>query len=304
MTTDPTVGREGAYLIVLPHSGKACLPEDVVCTRNLRGETGGPELAQEESGGVIRAVNYRGAASCHLSGPREQEQERSAQEASVARALRARYPAIYRLAYHGGRVIRASIERLTPRQLAEYEAVRAPRELARRPRCPEVGYVAPRTRRVRSAEVASPLEVRLEPSRHYCERGELTVPCGANVPRGYRRIDLAGGPPELLLEVSFVSRVAITSANSHYEVNTSNPDDPANPKCPGPGGGSFGPTESDLRAGQRVRYTEFVNAECRGRSHITVGLVRVDGPSEGTPVPGLPGQSAEIPVGQASVMVP
>jgi hypothetical protein len=48
----------------------------------------------------------------------------------------------------------------------------------------------------------------------------------------------------------------------------------------------------------------FVNPECRGLSHITVGFVKVDGPSGATPVPGLPGQSAEVPVGATNFIVP
>ena len=41
-----------------------------------------------------------------------------------------------------------------------------------------------------------------------------------------------------------------------------------------------------------------------GKAHITVGYVTVNRPSGSAPVPGLPGQSAEIPVGQTDFEVP
>ncbi|MGA9874800.1 MAG: hypothetical protein WBQ21_03235 [Solirubrobacteraceae bacterium] len=300
--TVPTIGSDGAYLIVLPHRVRGCLPDAIFCSRNQTGATGGPELSQEESGGVIRAVNYRRGTSCELVTGHEAEQRRS-REAERAKALQTQFPAVYRRVYQDGR-LRGAISQLTPAQLADFEAVLRQHPVNRPSRCPEVGYFASGSRPLTSAEVASPLSVRLRVSRYYCEDNELTVPCGVRVPAGLRRIELGHEAPQVLVEVNFVSRIAIANADSHYEINTSNPSDPANPKCPSPGGGSFGPTETDLHAGQRVRYTELLNAQCRGRSHITVGLVRVDGPAGSMPVPGLPGESGEIPVGQANITVP
>jgi hypothetical protein len=121
---------------------------------------------------------------------------------------------------------------------------------------------------------------------------------------GFRRIDMRDAPPELLLAIDFTARVAVRSADSHYEVTMSNPRDPANPRCMPPGGGSFGPTESDLRAGERVRYTTFVTVSCPGLTHIRVSYVTVDGPSGDMPVPGLPGESGEIPVGSSTYRIP
>ena len=74
--------------------------------------------------------------------------------------------------------------------------------------------------------------------------------------------------------------------------------------CPGAGAGSFGPTESDLRAGQRVRFAEFFDRRCPGVYRVKVGFVDTDGPAGAMPVPGLPGQSAEVPVGAVDFTVP
>lgn len=170
--------------------------------------------------------------------------------------------------------------------------------------CPAVGYVAAPGERVTARQLASRVSAHVEPARFYCEKAEQAVPCDGRVPRGYRRIDMRFGPPELLLVVEFMAREAVTNFDSHYEIGTSDPADPGNPQCPGAGAGGFGPTQTNLHAGQRVRYTEFVDADCPGRSRITVGYVTVDGPSGDQPVPGLPGQSAEIPVGHTTIVIP
>jgi hypothetical protein len=170
--------------------------------------------------------------------------------------------------------------------------------------CPAVGYVAAQGRRVTAGQLASRVSAHIEAARFYCEKGQQTVACDGRVPRGERRIDMRFGPPELLLVVEFTAREAVTNFDSHYEINTSDPDARGDHKCPVSGASQFGPTQTNLRAGQRVRYTELVDRECPGRSRITVGYVTVDGPSGAEPVPGLSGQSAEIPVGETTFVVP
>jgi hypothetical protein len=115
---------------------------------------------------------------------------------------------------------------------------------------------------------------------------------------------MSHGPPADLLVVEFTARVAVTNFDSHFEINTTDPISRVKPRCTESGGGSFGPTNTNLRAGQRVRYVTFFNPQCPGVSHITVGLVTVNGPSGSMPVPGLPGQSPEIPVGHTSIKLP
>jgi hypothetical protein len=206
------------------------------------------------------------------------------------------YEVIGAVGYRAGK----SCELPAPAQLLQSRG----RRVDGMPACSAVGYVAAPGRRITARQLASTVSVYAEPARFYCERAEETVPCDGRVPRGYRRIDMHLGPPELLLVVEFTARAAVQSFDSHYEIKTSDPIDSRNPSCPGAGASQFGPTQTNLRAGQRVRYTEFVDRACMGVSHIVVGYVTVDGPSGAAPVPGLPGQSAEIPVGRATFVIP
>jgi hypothetical protein len=300
--TIPTVGSEGAYLIVLPHSRTRCAPQALFCARGESFSTGGPELVPYE---VIRAVGYRGGKSCDVPTPAQLVQIRATENARFRAVLRARMPRIYREVYRRETYIPGSLSALTPSQERAFEALRSPYLRAGSvPTCPVVGYTAGPGRHVTAAQLASKVSARAVPARLYCEKADQTVPCDGRIPRGYRRIDMSGAPPELLLVVEFTARAAVTNFDSHYEINTSDPSDPGNPKCLGAGAGQFGPTQRNLRAGQRVRYTEFVDRACPGRSRVTVGYVTVDGPSGAAPVPGLPGQSAEIPVGQTTVAIP
>ncbi|MGO8907007.1 MAG: hypothetical protein ACLQMH_15510 [Solirubrobacteraceae bacterium] len=303
--TTPTAGPDGAYLIVLPHSTTRCPPHAPFCFGNDTGFTGSPQMEAFE---VVRAVSYRGAAACVLPTPAAFAAAEAARQARFQEALRARFPATYAQLYRGGHYVRGSINLLTPAQQRAFQALRLPYERGyRSPSCPAVGYVplAP-AGHITPAQIASAVSAHVEPARHYCERdsGGMAIACDPRIPSGYRRIDMSHGPPQQLLVVEFTARAAVTNFDRHYEINTSDPNDPANPHCPGSGGGTFGPTDTNLRAGQRGRYTEFFDPQCPGVAHITVGLVTVNGPSGSMPVPGLPGQSPEIPVGHTSIILP
>jgi hypothetical protein len=300
MATTPTAGSDGAYLIVLPHTTVPCGSDRPFCVLNQRYATGGPELEPSE---VIHAVSYRGAPSCQLASPSELARLQGVNSPTFRAALRASAPAIYRALYRDERYVRGSIQTLTPSQAHTFETLRAPYVRALFRKCPAVGYVPAPAPQITPARLASAVSVHAEPARFYCERQEETRPCDASAPAGYRRIDMQGAP-ELLLVIEFTARAAVGNFDSHYEVNISGPTDPTGPRCPVSGENSFGPTQKNLRAGQRVRYTAFVHQGCPGRAHISVGFVTVDGPSGAMPVPGLPGQSAEIPVGETSFLVP
>jgi hypothetical protein len=301
IATTPTAGRDGAYLIVLPHTAMHCGAYQPFCGGSQRYSTGGPEL---EPSDVIRAVSYRGAPSCELPTPADLARRQGIDSTTFRAKLRASSPAIYRALYRDERYVRGSMNALTPSEIHTFETLRAPYIRALFRKCPAVGYVAAPAPQITPARLASAVSVHAEPARFYCEkRGEDIRPCDAGVPAGYKRIDMQG-PPELLLVIEFTARVAVTNFASHYEINSSGPRDPTGPRCPVSGESGFGPTQKDLRAGQRVRFTRFVHPGCPGRAHITVGFVTVDGPSGAMPVPGLPGQSAEIPVGETNFLVP
>ena len=78
--------------------------------------------------------------------------------------------------------------------------------------------------------------------------------------------------------------------------------DPGKEECPE--GGIFGPTQTNLRPGQLVRYTQLVQRRCPGRSQIRVSFIAENGPGGDMPVPGLPGQGPEVPVGRTEVEIP
>jgi hypothetical protein len=257
---------------------------------------------------VVHAVSYRGAATCFLPTPAALAATQAAREARFQEALRARFPALYVRLYREGHFVRGSIALLTPAQQRAFQALRRPSEGAERtPRCPTVGYVplAPAVH-ITPEQVASAVSAHVEAARHYCEPigGGEAIGCASRTPAGYRRIDMRYGPPEQLLVVEFTARVAVRNFDSHFEINTTDPIAREKPRCAGSGGGTFGPTDTNLRAGQQVRYVTFFDPECPGISHITVGLVTVNGPSGSMPVPGLPGQSPEIPVGHTSIKLP
>ncbi len=165
--------------------------------------------------------------------------------------------------------------------------------------CPPVGFVEPRTHIPTHAQLAAPLTVRALPARHYCAQlhGEKVMPCERGVPAGYKRLD--GGWPALLVQVEFTARVAITGSNSWYEIEVHYAHSHS---CPG--GGDFGPTDYDIRAGQRVHYRTFVPYRCHGLAHVTVAYVPTVGPAGSMPVTGLPGQGKPVLVGAVALRVP
>jgi hypothetical protein len=302
----PTAGPDGAYLIVLPHSTTRCPPHARECVGNDTGYTGSPLMNAYE---VVRAVSYRGAATCVLPTPAAFAAAETTREARFQAVLRTRFPATYLKLYREGHYLRGSISLLTPAEQQAFQALRHLYELAQRsPSCPAVGYVpAAPALHITPAQVASAVSAHVEAAQHYCEPigGGGAVGCDSRMRPGYRRIDMSQGPPQQLLVVEFTARVAVRNFDSHFEINTTDPIDRAETRCPVSGGGSmFGPTDTNLRAGQRVRYVTFFLTQCPGVSHITVGLVTVNGPSGSMPVPGLPGQSPEIPVGRTSIILP
>jgi hypothetical protein len=166
-------------------------------------------------------------------------------------------------------------------------------------RCPPVGFEASSASRPTSAQLATPVSVRKLPARSYCAaiHGEGIGPCGARVPAGFRR--LTGGWPSLLVEISFTSRVAITSSDSFYEFNLTTAHSHT---CTT--GGADGPTNADIRVGERVRTRMFIPYRCPGIVRGSVTYVPLVGPATAMPVPGLPGQGTAIPVGNFAFRVP
>jgi hypothetical protein len=311
--TMATAGPDGAYLVVLPHIAARCLRGSAECSgshvpleirRTSSGETGGPTL---NAFGVVRAVNYRGGSSCHLPDEAEVQATEQSQQKAFRERLHERYPAVYRRLYDGEHRVTRSLSTLSPRAVKELESVQLPSGYSPESPCPAVGYVPLRAPRFTHAELATPIRVRVESAAFYCERRASTEPCGPVAPAGFRRVPIQPGRHELLVLIGFRTRIAIANYDRHYEIQTTAATRTDNPRCPGGGGGgggTFAPSDSDFRVGQEVISTEFIAAECHGVYHVTVGLVSTDGPSGAIPVPGLPGQSAEVPAGQGTFRIP
>lgn len=163
--------------------------------------------------------------------------------------------------------------------------------------CPVVGFVAPHKRRVTAAQLSTPISVRKLPAKHYCVKGNTLKPCGTQAPPGFRL--LTGGSRELLIELSFTARVPVTSSRDYYEFGL------IMPRSHGCTTGSlFGPTNSNIRAGQHVVLQTMVPYECPGVVHGTITYVPTNGPASSMSTPGLPGQTKSITVGRFSFHVP
>ncbi|HEX3518725.1 MAG TPA: hypothetical protein VHT29_06800 [Solirubrobacteraceae bacterium] len=299
-----TVGPDGAYLVVGPHIASACLRGQAECSgrrggpeivRSSAGETGGPTL---NAFGAVRAVVYRDGSSCRLPSGAEVEASEQADERAFRVRLRKRYPAVYRKLHNAEQ--HQSGARLSSHERSELESLQQhPPGYSPESPCPAVGYAPLPAAHFTHAELATPVQVRIESAAHYCEEGQLLQPCSVTPPAGSRRIPTQPARHELLELIAFRTRIAITNYNRHYEIQTTAP---TSSKCPG--GGAFGPSNSNYRAGQEVRLHEFIDADCHGVYHVRIGLVSTDGPSGATPVPGLPGQSAEVPVGEGTFKIP
>jgi hypothetical protein len=165
--------------------------------------------------------------------------------------------------------------------------------------CRPVGFVANPTAAFSSAQLSAPITVRKLPAKSYCAaiHGDAVEPCGARVPPGQRR--LTGCWPSLLVRISFISRVAITDSRSFYEFNLTMP---RVRSCTT--GGEGGPTNADIRVGQRVSTSMFIPYRCPGIVRGKVTYVPLVGPATSMPVAGLPGQGAGIPVGTFAFRVP
>jgi len=164
--------------------------------------------------------------------------------------------------------------------------------------CSPVGFVKRRAPIPTHAQLAAPVTVRELPARHYCSkvRGEGVMRCERGVPAGYRHVR---GWPSLLVQVDFTARVAITGSGSWYEIEVNLA---RSHSCTT--GGEFGPTDYDIRAGERVHYRTFVPYRCHGLARGTVTYVPTVGAAGAMPVTGLPGQGKPVLVGRFAFVVP
>jgi len=156
--------------------------------------------------------------------------------------------------------------------------------------CQPIGYRARRVTRLAAGQVRAPISAHVVAARSYCgsPHSATVVPCGGRVRRGFSRIT---GPPFVLIDVSFTAPVPITNSRSSYQVDFNYA------KSPGcTAGVTGGPTNTDIRGGQRIHIQHLVPLSCPGPVHGIVSYVQPSGLGP----PGLPTPPAgtEVLVGR------
>jgi hypothetical protein len=137
--------------------------------------------------------------------------------------------------------------------------------------CEPVGYRPAGAAHLTAADVRAPVDARVVRARSYCasKRGGTVVSCNGGVPPGFSRI--TGGSPFVLVDVRFTARVPVANSTSYYQLDVTYP---KSSSCTV--GQEGGPTNTDLRAGQRVLMQEFAPLSCPGPLHGVVTYVPSD----------------------------
>jgi hypothetical protein len=285
--TEQTVGGVGAYLIVFKETASNChdfsqtlfdAAGATSCDNEGSGDT--PDL---EGPTAVTSVTYADGKSCN---------DQTSQ--SFAAAYREFTKRTHTLP--GSR-----IRTLFARFLEEHHLTKWNWHEAAQPECKPIGWRAAKLTKLTSADVASPIPVKLLTGTRFCVKtSELglngfndDVVCDRRVPAGDTSFYGGGrGIPSTLVKISFIARQAVTSDNSTYSVFT---------KAPGNNGGSGSGTQSNLRAGQRVRLSWFVGEHVSGVYHGTVVFVQNKGSNglAGMPLAMRPGKD-ELVVGHFS----
>lgn len=265
------------------------------------GETGGPTLEEIGASTPILTAKYTHGRACTI-GAQFSHQARDL--AALRKAIYARFPALAKAArsHHGGQPT-AILRSAAYRHFLRAHAYLIPGSEHADPECQAVGYVAPKERLVTSAEVKTPISARIEIAKSVCTSPtEVLEPCGSTTPAGFTRVPARGNRNSAILVVTWKTRVPVTNQDSHYEIYTSATPAAGRDNCGT--GTSFGPTETNLRAGQKVTFTSFMPLRCPGVSHGSVVFVQDNGPAGSIPVPAQPGEGPDIPVGKFTVDVP
>jgi hypothetical protein len=141
--------------------------------------------------------------------------------------------------------------------------IRSPRSIGGAKRCPLVGYVEPATQRVTAEQVEAPVRATFAPRPTRPDRPG--APPTANV------------PPQWELTITFRARLA-ADAQSTYTIETTGPKGGS-----GCTGTSFSPITRDIAAGETVRQTVYIPANCQGSVRGRVTFPQSLGPSPGLP---------------------
>jgi len=163
--------------------------------------------------------------------------------------------------------------------------------------CPAVGWVPFKVKHVSREEVATAVHVRIFPAGSYGCPNKLGLGCDGILQRSPSR--------EVPIQWTFAARVAVTKSGTSYGWNLQVPNG-----C-GPVGETFAPsfatsfaTDSNIRAGQTLRYSTFLPASCHGTYRLTVQFnAQTPNAPSGNSGTGPRGPSDSIPVGKASFTI-
>lgn len=244
--TQPTAGGVGAYLAVFRETAADChdFTQSLISSSSGCGPGNGMGATPDLQGpSAVTSVTYADGKTCSDQVP-------------------ARFAAAYRKFERKtrkltGKQARAAFEQF----LAQHHADQRNWLQLVQPECQPVGWVAPKLRRLSSADVASPIKLTLIDAKRFCvPKPQATfdgaIACDRGVPKGDRWF--YGTMPvqrTILMTISFVARQPVTTDESYYSGAIKNPGNN--------GGGGLG-TNQNVRAGQRVTLSTFLGTNLKG----------------------------------------
>ena len=257
LKSEKTSGSDGAYLLVFTFNQAACN----LYTHGPFGSYGPCGAAEAFMGpspgsiGAVKAVSYRDGHVCRL--------------APDPRFLAAFNKLRKRLSSPNvqGRPFLA--QRAFQRFLTAEHLTRTRLQALLRPTCPPIGYVSTQQKPVTTADVATPITVRM----------------------------LAPKYKEFRVDIVFTARQPVTSSSSWYEDYMTNPR-----TCSSSGqGGEIG--FGNIRAGQLIHDTRLIGG-CKGTYRGLIGYMPNSGPiNQEASGGGIPGHDGSIVVGRFSFTI-
>jgi hypothetical protein len=291
--TERTSGGVGAYLVVFRETAANCLDfsSSLVFSTNSCADVGEGDSADLRGPSAITAVTYDSGKTCS-----------DQPSASFVAAYK-------RLAKETRGLRGAAARKLWDRFMVERHLSGAEWIQAAVPQCEPVGWVAPKLPKLSAAQVASPIKFEVVEAKNYCQNGPSIAPsaipsvvaCNGKVPNGYAPFDPGGDGPQVLVTVSFTARQPVTNANSWYQWSVAGPAKTGSISGQVSSGSS---TQSNVRRGERITFTDFVNADAHGVYSGTIGFIQNAGQNGQDQPQFLRGGGGGLTVGTFSFRLP
>jgi hypothetical protein len=298
LATARTLPGDGAYLLVFPYNARTCAEYNRSwdSSQSCNGSTEGGDASPVVPGAVVK-VTYTGGRTCSLTGP--SAHLLAAYRAFGRKAARTLLGADYK--ERRNRPISAKLRAEYERLFATFAAsqhlsvAQLQREMSpMAPQCPAVGWVAPKEPKVSTADIKTPIRVRMLPA------GTYGCPNNLHLPDGCAGMSM-GASREVPVEWSFTARRPVTNSRSWYEWSMQ---DPGGRDCKGQGAGTSFATFRNIPAGQTLRFSQFIDAGCPGTYKITVGYMPYASPAQpDNGGGGDPGHDGTLLVGTGSFTI-